>query len=71
MSLMTDRIALIKDVLFVGDHFTMMTSVEVDETLRQPGEEDDAFYIRLASEGIREVYGWDVREKSNDVAIVE
>lgn len=71
MSLMTDRIALIKDVLFVGEHFTMMTSVEVDETLRQPGEEDDAFHIRLASEGIKEVYGWDVRDKSIDVAVVE
>jgi len=68
---MTDRIALVKDVLFVGEHFTLMTSVAVDETLRQPGEEDDAFHIRLASEGIKQMYGWDVFEKSNDVAIVE
>lgn len=68
---MTDRISLVKDVLFVGEHFTLMTSVAVDEKHREPGESDDAFFIRLASVGLEEVYGWDVRAQSIDVAVVE
>jgi hypothetical protein len=67
---MTDIIPLIREVLFVGEHFTMMTSVAVDESLREEGEPDDEFYIRLASEGIKEYYGWDVRERSVDIAVV-
>jgi hypothetical protein len=67
---MTDLIPLIREVLFVGDHFTLMTSVTVDESLREPGESDDAFVIRLASSGLEQVYGWNVREMSKDVAVV-
>lgn len=67
---MTDLIPLIREVLFVGEHFTMMTSVAVDESLREEGESDDEFYIRLASVGIKEYYGWDVRERSVDIAVV-
>ena len=68
---MIDRVAMIKDILFVGEHFTLMTSVEVDDSLRKEGEDYDAFVIRLASEGLKEVYGWDVRSRSIDVAVVE
>lgn len=67
---MVDRIPLIREVLFVGEHFTLMTSVTVEESLRREGESDDEFVIRLASEGLQAVYGWDVREKSIDVAVV-
>jgi hypothetical protein len=65
-----DNIPVIRDVLFVGEHFTMMTSVTVDESLRLPNEGDDEFFIRLASEGILAVYGWDVRSASRDIAVV-
>lgn len=67
---MTDIIPLIREVLFVGDHFTLMTSVVVDESLREPDESEDAFVIRLASSGLEQVYGWNVREMSKDVAVV-
>jgi len=66
----SDLIPVIREVLFVGEHFTMMTSVAVDEALREPGESDDEFYIRLASVGIEQYYGWNVREQSVDIAVV-
>jgi hypothetical protein len=65
-----DKVPDIRDVLFVGEHFTMMTSVSLDESLRLPGEGDDEFIIRLASEGLKQVYGWDVRSASRDIAVV-
>lgn len=68
---MVDRVPLIKDVMFVGKHFTLMTSVQVDESLRIEGESNDDFHVRLASEGLKQFYGWDVLAESIDVAIVE
>jgi hypothetical protein len=66
-----DEISLNRTVMFVGDYFTLLTTVKLEETLRVEGEEDDEFAIRLASVWMGEHYGWDVLEASNEVGIVE
>lgn len=67
-----DSIPNTKDVIFVGDYFTLITSVQLDERLRSPEDEnDDDFAIRLASVWLGEHYGWDVLEASNEVGVVE
>lgn len=67
-----DEIPNTKDVMFVGEYFTLITSVQLDERLRTPeDEDDDDFAIRLASVWLGEYYGWDVLEASNEVGVVE
>jgi len=68
---MTDSIPLIKEVLYVGEHFTLMTSVVIMESLRLEGESDDELAVRLASKGLQGYYGWNVQEMATDIAIVE
>lgn len=65
-----DSIPLIREVLFVGEHFTLMTSISLDESLRKDGESEDEFAIRLASESFHSLYGWDVRKHSIDVGVL-
>jgi hypothetical protein len=57
--------------MFVGDYFTLLTTVKLEEALRVEGEEDDEFAIRLAAVWMGEHYGWDVIEASNEVGIVD
>lgn len=66
-----DIILNTRTVMFVGDYFTLLTTVSLEETLRVEGEGDDEFAIRLASVWMGEHYGWDVLEASNEVGIVE
>ena len=67
-----DEINLSKTVLFVGDYFSLMTTVVLDEKLREEGEDDDEFAIRLASVLMEEYYGWDVAEKATiNIGIVD
>jgi hypothetical protein len=66
-----DEISLNKTVMFVGDYFTLLTTVKLEESLRVEGEVDDEFAIRLASVWMGEHYGWDVLEASNEVGVVE
>jgi hypothetical protein len=66
-----DEITLNKTVMFVGDYFTLLTTVKLEEVLRVEGEADDEFAIRLASVWMGEHYGWDVLEASNEVGVVE
>lgn len=65
-----DIVPMIREVMFVGEHFTLMTSIALDETLRGDGEADDDFAIRLASEGFKGFYGWDVKSHSIDVGVL-
>jgi len=66
-----DTIANTKDVMFVGQYFTLVTSVALDERLRMPEDDgDDGFAIRLAAIWLGEHYGWDVLGASNEVGIV-
>lgn len=59
-----DEITLSKTVLFVGEYFSLMTTVVLDESLRNEGEDDEDFAIRLASVLMEEYYGWDVADKA-------
>lgn len=66
-----DEISLNRTVMFVGDYFTLLTTVKLEESLRAEGEGDDEFAIRLAAVWMGEHYGWDVIEASNEVGIVD
>jgi hypothetical protein len=67
-----DNIANARDVMFVGEYFTLITSVQLDERLRTDEDtDDDDFAIRLASVWLGEYYGWDVLEASKEVGVVE
>ena len=66
-----DAINLSRTVLFVGDYFSMMTTVVMNEELRAEGEDDDEFAIRLAKQFILGHYGWDMDAVSNEIGIVE
>jgi len=67
-----DEINLSKTVLFVGDYFFLITVAAPTESLRNEGEDDDEFAIRLASVLMEEYYGWDVAEKATvSIGIVD
>jgi len=66
-----DEISLNRTVMFVGDYFTLLTTVALEESLRAEEEDDDTFAVRLAAVWMGEHYGWDVLSASNEVGIVE
>lgn len=66
-----DEINLSRTVMFVGDYFTLMTTVVLDETLRQEDESDEDFAVRTASVFMKEYYGFDVASFSKDIGIVD
>jgi hypothetical protein len=67
-----DSIKETRTVMFVGDYFTLLTTVALEEALRLPEETDeDEFAIRLAATWMGEHYGWDVLKASNEVGVVE
>ena len=67
-----DVIADKRTVMFVGDYFTLLTTVALEESLRLPEEtDDDEFAVRLAATWMGEHYGWDVLAAANEVGIVE
>ena len=66
---MIDTIPLTKSVIFVGDYFTLMTTVVLDEQFRNEGEEDYEFAKRLASVLLKEHYGWDVAAVSKEIGV--
>lgn len=66
-----DEILLSRTVMFVGDYFTLMTTVVLDEKLRNDDEEDNDFAVRVASVFMNEYYGFDVASVSNDIGVVD
>jgi hypothetical protein len=68
---MIDEIPLSKTVMFVGDYFSLMTTVVLTESLRNEGEDDSDFAIRLAGVLLEEYYGWDVVAVSKEIGVVE
>ena len=57
--------------MFVGDYFTLMTTVVLDDNLRETNEDDRDFALRLASTFIKGHYGFDVEAVSNDIGVVD
>jgi hypothetical protein len=66
-----DEINLSRTVMFVGDYFTLMTTIVLDEKLRLDDESDEDFAVRTASVFINEYYGFDVASVSNHIGIVD
>lgn len=66
-----DQIQLTKTVLFVGDYFSLMTTVTLLDELRLPDEQDDDYAVRLAGTFLKEHYGWDIAAVSNDAGVVD
>lgn len=64
-----DEVTLSRTVMFVGDYFTMMTTVVLEEGLRYEGEDDDEFAIRLATVFLSEYYGFDDLDEKATVSI--
>ena len=66
-----DQIQRTKNVMFVGDYFSLITTVVLKEELRNRFESDWDFAVRLASLWLQEHYGWDVAAVSNEIGVVE
>jgi hypothetical protein len=67
-----DSIPVLKNVLFIGEYFSLMTTVSLREELRQPGEEnDDDFAVRMAKSVLEEFYGWDVASVSLEIGVTD
>lgn len=66
-----DTIPQTRTVMFVGDYFTLMTTIVLDDNLREPNEDDKDFAVRLASTFIKGHYGFDVEAVSNDIGVVD
>jgi hypothetical protein len=57
--------------MFVGDYFTLMTTIVLDEKLRNEGEADNDFAVRVASVFMNEYYGFDVASVANSIGVVD
>ena len=66
-----DEILPSRTVMFVGDYFTLMTTVVLDEKLRNEGEDDKDFAVRVASVFMNEYYGFDVEAVANSIGVVD
>ena len=66
-----DNILPSRTVMFVGDFFTLMTTTVLDETIRNEGEADNDFAVRLASVLMTEIYGFDVASVANSIGVVD
>ena len=66
-----DNILPSRTVMFVGDYFTLMTTIVLDEKLRNKEESDNDFAVRVASVFMSEYYGFDVASVSNSVGVVD
>jgi hypothetical protein len=57
--------------MFVGDYFTLMTTIVLDEKLRDENEADNDFAVRVASVFMSEYYGFDVASVANSIGVVD
>jgi hypothetical protein len=57
--------------MFIGDYFTLITTVAMPENLREDGESDEDFAVRLATVLMEEYYGWDIAEKANEIGVMD
>lgn len=71
MSDAVDNVELTRTVMFVGDYFTLITTVAMPENLRHDDESDEDFAVRLATVLMEEYYGWDVADKANEIGVMD
>lgn len=68
---MTDEIELTRTVMFVGDYFTLMTTVVLEEPLRLENEGDQDFAVRVASIFMKDYYGFDVQSVAKQIGVID
>ena len=66
-----DNLLPSRTVMFVGDYFTLMTTIVLDEKLRNESEADNDFAVRVASVFMNEYYGFDVASVANSIGVVD
>lgn len=66
-----DEIPLTRNVMFIGDYFSLIHTVVLYDDEREDGEADEDMAVRLASEFMIEYYGWDVAAQSNDIGVMD
>lgn len=66
-----DLVPLTRSVMFVGDYFSLITTVDLSDSERKPGESDEDLACRIASEFLHNYYGWDVAAASNDIGVMD
>lgn len=59
-----------KTVVYVGEYFTLLTTVKLEEALREEGEDDFDFAVRLGAVWLGEYYGWDILKASKEVDVL-
>lgn len=66
-----DEVLLTRNVMFVGDYFTMIHTVVLHDELRLPDEGDEDMAVRLASDFMQSYYGWDVAAVATDIGVMD
>ena len=66
-----DKIMNIKNVMFIGDYFSMIVSVAVSEESVKEGESYEDACLRSAGTLLKEQYGWDVVAVSNHIGVLD
>jgi hypothetical protein len=66
-----DEIQDIKNVIFIGDYFSMIVSVAVPSEAVKEGEVYEDACLRLAGELLKGHYGWDVTAVSNHIGVLD
>jgi hypothetical protein len=66
-----DEIELTRTVMYVGDYFTLVTTVALDEKLRNEDEDDEDFAVRIANVLMEDYYGWNVADKANHIGVMD
>lgn len=66
-----DKIDLTRNVMFVGDYFTLITTVSMPDELRGDDESDEDFAVRLATTFMKDYYGWDMDAVSNEIGVMD
>ena len=66
-----DEILDIKNVIFIGDYFSMIVSVGVPEDDVKAGEVYEDACLRVAGTLMKEHYGWDVVAVSNHIGVLD
>lgn len=66
-----DNLRTRKNVIFVGDYFSMITTVSVAEEDVQRGETYEDACLRVAKLLMKNHYGWDLESVSNHIGIFD
>lgn len=66
-----DEIMNVKNVMFIGDYFSMIVSVAVSEDDLQDGEIYEDACLRAAGNLLKQQYGWDVVAVSNHIGVLD